>query len=411
MPRQVLQRPVTKADLSIFERYASRVQVLGDTNSNLFEYIDAEFIHAIMGISSQSLLLPNLRALCCGGCPSDLQSYMRHFLGPELVCLRLDLDLEWSRERFWTRVMSSVMSGLDRHSPRLKVLHLRDAPSQVSEVALCGLLHLREVSITLLDDKPFQCRTSTLDVLDIYSSTLTLCRNMVEEWVVPCRRLYFYFDIPETADAVERAMCELCNRVLCDGLEEFRHYAPKNVDNIDYAFNLRTFIPLMRFSSLKIVKLAPFCMSLLDDDALGSIAKSWPYLEELNLGTRYFWKTRPRITFHGLVAVLSSCLNLKALGLVFDATKLDPPAAEKPGGGISNTNVTTFHVGCSPIEEPLHVAVALSAILPCLTKINVEFTTWPLEGPDRDLRAAKWGEVLKCISIYTLIRKQEGLRI
>jgi hypothetical protein len=167
----------------------------------------------------------------------------------------------------------------------------------------------------------------------------------------------------------------------------------------------------MRFSSLKIVKLAPFCMSLLDDDALGSIAKSWPCLEELNLGTRYFWKMRPRITFHGLVAVLSSCLNLKALGLVFDATKLDPPAAEKPGGGISNTNVTTFHVGCSPIEEPLHVAVALSAILPCLTKINVEFTTWPLEGPDRDLRAAKWGEVLKCISIYTLIRKQEGLRI
>ncbi|KAG1736420.1 uncharacterized protein EDB91DRAFT_1250045 [Suillus paluster] len=153
--------------------------------------------------------------------------------------------------------------------------------------------------------------------------------------------------------------------------------------------------------------LTSFCMSWIDDDALGSVVKSWSLLQWLDLGTAYFWQTRPRITFRGLVTLLSSYPNLTTLGLIFDATNVDPPTAEKPGGGVYNTHITSFCVGCSSIELPPPVAIALSVILPCLRKTSVKFET--PGGPDRDAREAKWNEVSECIRVYTLIRKQEDL--
>ncbi|OAX38856.1 hypothetical protein K503DRAFT_800109 [Rhizopogon vinicolor AM-OR11-026] len=185
---------------------------------------------------------------------------------------------------------------------------------------------------------------------------------MVEKWIVPCRNLLILPGIPETALAVERALCKLDNRILCDGLEVFRLVSSNALDRIDYAIGLRTFTPLMCFSSFEHVDLSSSCMSLLDDDALGSIVKSWPRLERLDLGTGFLWKIQPRLTFQGLVVVLLSCPNLRELGLVFDATKLDPLTAEKPGGGVCNMNITTLCVGCSPIEQPRRVGVSLSAV-------------------------------------------------
>jgi hypothetical protein len=161
----------------------------------------------------------------------------------------------------------------------------------------------------------------------------------------------------------------------------------------------------MRFSSLKIVEFAQFCMSLLDDDAIGSIVRSWPCLEQLELGTNHSWKTQPRMTFQGLVTVISSCPNLRKLGLVFDATKVDP---EKSGAEVCNTNITTLCVGFSPIEQTPEVAIALSAILPCLTEIKVEKRH---TGLNREAREAKWGEVSKCVGVYNLVRQREGLHI
>ncbi|OAX34632.1 hypothetical protein K503DRAFT_430007 [Rhizopogon vinicolor AM-OR11-026] len=164
-------------------------------------------------------------------------------------------------------------------------------------------------------------------------SALTYCGDMVEKWVVPCRNFLIQIRIPETALAIERALCKLDNRILSDGLEIFRLVSLKTVNHIDYAINLRTFTPLMCFSGLKHVDLPSFCVSLLDDDALGSIVKSWPRLERLHLGTEFLWKVQPRLTFQSLMTALLSCPNLRELGLVFVATKLDPLTVKKLGGG------------------------------------------------------------------------------
>ncbi|OJA11656.1 hypothetical protein AZE42_08382 [Rhizopogon vesiculosus] len=148
-------RPVTTEDWFVFERYASRVRVLGDRDSMVFGCVDAEFVHSIMGFSSQLLLMPNLRALHCGEYypKHDLHLCVRYLLSPNLVYLRLS---GWMEGGFWTNVTSSVLSGLSKHSPRLKVVELNGAPSQVNELALCGLAHLQEVSLLLTYAKAFR---------------------------------------------------------------------------------------------------------------------------------------------------------------------------------------------------------------------------------------------------------------
>ncbi|KAG0700958.1 hypothetical protein DFH29DRAFT_806899, partial [Suillus ampliporus] len=113
------------------------------------------------------------------------------------------------------------------------------------------------------------------------------------------------------------------------------------------------------------------------------------------------WDIKPMITFRGLVTLISSCPNLRKLGLVFDATTVDLPTAEKPGGGVCNTNITTFDVGCSPIEHPLPVAVALSAILPCVGQFNTELVELV---EDKEERQTKWDEVSKFISVLASVR-------
>ncbi|KAG1815998.1 uncharacterized protein BJ212DRAFT_1481063 [Suillus subaureus] len=425
----LIQRPVTAADWLVFEQYAPRVRILGNTDSDLFGGIDAEFVYAMMGFCSQSLLVPNLRILYCKGCPHVLHSCIRYLLGPNLIYLLLVPPTEG----FWSNVMPSVLSGLGRHSPQLEVVEFVGPYAicpQVSELALCGLTHLRKATLVLpscgdlswlsrlvslqelritfagiLPPLRSQFRTSYLDTLVVRSFSLISSANEVEGWVVPCRQLQLIPAFPGSAAAVERALHMLDNRLLFDVLEHILlDVVLDPADHIDNAFTLQTFTPLMRFSGLKAVDLSAFCMSLLDDDALGSIVKSWPRLECLYLGTKCFWRTPPKITFRGLVALLSACPNLRNLGLVFDATKVDLPTAEKLGRRVCNTNITSFHVGFSPIKQPLQVAISLSAVLPCLGEFSVESLL--SRGPDRVTREAKWKEVLEHIS-RILTKKRE----
>lgn len=386
----------------------------------------------MMGFCSQSLLVPNLRTLYCKGYHHGLHLCMRYLLGPNLVYL---LFVPPS-EGLGSNNMPSALSDIHRYSPQLEVVEFVGphamCPPVGSELALCGLTRLRKVTLVAQTRGDFswlsrlvglqelritftgilpplisQFRTSYLDKLVIHSFSLTSSGDSVAGWVVPCRQLQLIPVCAESAVAMECALRKLDKCLLFDVLEHILlDVTFKPVDHIDNAFTLQTFTPLMRFSGLKEVDLSTFCMSLLDDDALGSIVKSWPHLECLQLGNKCFWQLPPKITFRGLVALLSTCSNLRKLGLVFDATKIDSPAAEKLGLGVCNTNITSFHVGCSPIEQPLQVAVALSAVLPCLREFSGVLSLLS-RGLDQVARVAKWEEVSEYIK-HTLIKKRGG---
>ncbi|KAG2042150.1 hypothetical protein BDR03DRAFT_944661 [Suillus americanus] len=61
-------------------------------------------------------------------------------------------------------------------------------------------------------------------------------------------------------------------------------------------------------------------MSWIDDSALGCIIKYYPCLRCFDLGTQFFWQTRPKI---GLVALLSSMLQMRSRQVRF-ATQISP---------------------------------------------------------------------------------------
>ncbi|KAG2111320.1 uncharacterized protein F5147DRAFT_573666 [Suillus discolor] len=408
----LIQRPVTEADWSVFEQYASRVRILGNADFDLFGGIDAEFVYAMIGFCSQSLLVPNLRILCCKGyrypdsfpfvyaLPPGSQPHSSvcviEFVGPHSMC---------------PRVGELALCGLTHLRKATLIFPSREDLSWLSRIV--GLQELRIVLAGILPPLRSQFRTSYLEKLVIHSFNLTTSGSSVAGWVVPCRQLQLIPTFTESAVAVERVLRMLDQRLLFDVLEHILIDVVFEPNHIDKAFTLQTFTPLMRFSSLKEVDLSTFCMSLLDDDDLGSIVKSWPRLECLYLGTKCFWQTPPKITFRGLVTLLATCPDLRNLGLVFDTTKVASPTAERLGHGVCNTNITHFHVGCSPIEQPLEVAVLLSVVLPCLGEFLVE--SWLVKpggesGPDRQARNAKWGEVLEHIS-HTLIKQESNATV
>ena len=55
--------------------------------------------------------------------------------------------------------------------------------------------------------------------------------------------------------------------------------------------------PLLSFSRLTAVDLSWFCTSAIDDAMIQTMARSWPQLEEIHLGTGACWLTPPSITF------------------------------------------------------------------------------------------------------------------
>jgi len=130
-------------------------------------------------------------------------------------------------------------------------------------------------------------------------------------------------NISRNSASVENVLRKLSDHALCDGLEVSNYTHPRVFHN-HYTFHtstltifLRIFTALLRFSGLKRIIFRHFvCRGLMRCSWF--IVKSLPHLEELVIGTRYFWVTPPNI-IKGIVTVLSSCPNLRVLGFVFDA--------------------------------------------------------------------------------------------
>ncbi|KAG1789624.1 uncharacterized protein HD556DRAFT_1538151 [Suillus plorans] len=192
------QKHIITADWSAFEQYASRVQVLGDMNSSLFGGI---VVHAMIGFSSRSLLVLNLRGFRCGEGPhSFLHAYVAAWIlaSGRFACV-------WH-----LRKKSGIRS---QQIPCLEVVETHATSPQVSELALYGFTHLQEVSPALFSNNALSCprglvglqvldiriavpltrvksqfRTFSLDTLIVHSFDLFLSGSLIEGWVILCRR-------------------------------------------------------------------------------------------------------------------------------------------------------------------------------------------------------------------------------
>jgi hypothetical protein len=133
---------------------------------------------------------------------------------------------------------------------------------------------------------------------------------------------------------------------------------------------------LLALGSLeKLVVQIPSQSSIcLSDDFLDRAARSWPYLQDLDLDQRH--STQTLVTLQGLVPLARYCPQLRSLQLgiqprhihtVFNAELYMQESMEGPG----NTCVLTYlNVGCPPVYSADAVAAFFSALFPNLRCIE-----------------------------------------
>lgn len=163
----------------------------------------------------------------------------------------------------------------------------------------------------------------------------------------------------------------------------------------------RDLLSLPVLQNLTIIFLNPWGGFDIDNQILRDVSAGWPRVQSLTLGTKGPWIRPSRITLSGLIPLLLQCPHLKALGIVVDATVFDHSLETRPGQGTHNSKITTLEVGSSQIRKTVNVAVALSGILPCVSKINA----WvPPRNPRQEdiIRQDAWNQVATNIGVFAL---------
>ncbi|KAH7926839.1 hypothetical protein BV22DRAFT_1127844 [Leucogyrophana mollusca] len=428
-----LEEPILAVAWRKFQRHAHRVRALGSA-SPLFGKMSKDFIIALGCSPSREGLLPNLQELYWDDHQGDdLYPFMRYFLSPSLRSIRISSYTCTVAQCSMVSSIGSICRELEifeccstsgrTHADVLDAIseddwHLMDSLRALKIISPfripdCNLPHkLNSLSVELIPEQwsiHGPQRMETLENLELRSPTLWPCTQFVQRLEAPLlRKLIVDCETHSPAAAVGKLFTSLQSQFPRSSVESITIKVgkprPRNGD--EYPCTMQIIRPLLSFSLLKELHLDLLNMLHIDDIDLQEIASSLPSIERLNLGTRYFWEETPKLTLNGLIVLLTHCPQLRKLGLVIDATVLDPVTQEKPGGGVMNTTITTLSVGCSKIHDPTKVAVLLSAILPSLNRIVVE--TFPRQNSDREARQDKWKEVVEHVQLFAKTRGQEG---
>ncbi|KAH7926842.1 hypothetical protein BV22DRAFT_1045789 [Leucogyrophana mollusca] len=432
-----LKAPILAVAWHKFQRHARRVRVLGSdsplfgSNLPLFGKMSKDFIIALGCFPSREGLLPNLRELYWHNLrDDDLDPFMRYFLTPTLRSIRIYSDT-------CTIAQCSVVSSIATICHELEIFEYypaSDAPTDVdvldaiSEYGWVSMGTLRALKITSsfrMSNFYFpknlnslsvefipdgwnnfgpQC-VETLQNLKLRSPELWPCIRFIQKLHAPfLRKLIVECEFHSPSASRGELFTSLQSKFSCSTMESItvKVAKPHTGNSGEYPCTMQTIRPLLSFSLLKELHLDPLNMSHIDDIDIQEIASSLPNIEWLILGTRYFWEETPKLTLNGVNVLLARCPRLRTLGLVIDATVLDPVTQEKLGGGVPNITITTLYVGCSKIHDPTKVAVILSGILPSLRRIVVEL--YP--NRHREARQAKWKEVAEHLQSFAKIRGQ-----
>ncbi|KAF9465182.1 hypothetical protein BDZ94DRAFT_1254739 [Collybia nuda] len=127
--------------------------------------------------------------------------------------------------------------------------------------------------------------------------------------------------------------------------------------------------PLLAFNNLQTLHIALVCAITLDDSHITQMAKSWPKLQNLQLGCHLGWEKPSSITHRGLLAVAASCPELETLTISFDASELRDISPVIIPEAV-NTKVKYLSVGDSRIVESAGVARFLSLVFPKVVGIG-----------------------------------------
>jgi len=157
---------------------------------------------------------------------------------------------------------------------------------------------------------------------------------------------------------------------------------PDDLRHHHFSFVFDVIAPLLSFSCLRKLDLDWLCTTDIDDDALKSMAQSWPQLEIFRFGAATALLDSPSATFTGFIHLIRYCRHLHEIMMYFRACPIDINS-EPFSKTIPNENITYIEVGDSPIVDSIAVACQIHSLLPSLSHVDYGYWVWmwALEPP------------------------------
>ncbi|KAI9571743.1 hypothetical protein HD554DRAFT_1815288 [Boletus coccyginus] len=251
---------------------------------------------------------------------------------------------------------SQTLSAQELSFPRLQHLHLYTTLLSTTTTCLRGLrLGLKEFRLHLFDAEVF---LGSSCLRDLFMALVDTCSH------ASFRKLYLCIIYP-------------------------------SFPSPNSASTIRDVRPLFSFSHLRVLSLEGLSTFTFDDDDIAELASAWPNIEELALSTFVDHPIASLPTFQSLICLVHSCSKLRALSLVIDTTKLDPPLLHTVGCDVWSDVLEELCVGNSPVGSPIIVAHILHTLYPGLKQVDL--SVWSKEPlnrlPRRGRYEVSWGTV------------------
>lgn len=168
------------------------------------------------------------------------------------------------------------------------------------------------------------------------------------------------------------------------------------------------------FANMEDVKISGPAESDIDDAACAQLAKWWPNLDTLSIGSHVRHLDRRPCTLTALTSLATNCPHLSRLTLPMTAVVVPPVDITAELVEIRHNSLAYLNVGDAPIDDPAAVALFLSAVVPNL--VDVEYEGYDINDDDDDEaaedgrawetkeRERKWATVS---DLLPLMRKKE----
>lgn len=152
-------------------------------------------------------------------------------------------------------------------------------------------------------------------------------------------------------------------------------------DGVDYSLSHNTLQPLTLLHNLRELRIDLEDSISLNDTELVDLARGWPLLQVLKLGSMDGSSTK-RVTLRGLLLLSSTCPKLREVSLSVDC-RMVPIKGVRAGVCSFSLEKTTFRK--SPIKDTYLVAAFLLTHFPSITSVKL--------SDQADANAKRWAQV------------------
>ncbi|KAF7986690.1 hypothetical protein HWV62_12703 [Athelia sp. TMB] len=340
---------------------------------------------------------------------------MTHF------CMQLEIERADASDMDPSRT-NHILQDIITSWNQLRVLDIPSTFLTTASLAhVAQLLNLEAITAGLSDDIDFSCLNTPifplLRYLSVICTSVLTCQALLASsplWAIRQITVKTRGGHVDNERIIKSFFTFLESRLSKKdllGISIYNSDFPNALNN--HCLDIATLGPLFSFpylTGLRIGTVHPFDLG---NEDLQAIAKSWPRLEDLTLGSRG-WGAPSKITPSGLLPLLKRCRRLSWLAIAIDASvidfQLDATTLIKP-----NTHVDHLFLQDSRLEDPQMMAAFLSDVMPNVKCISawhpsrmrgLEHVT----AAEAEAFEKRWKETDISTKVYVQVRKQERLR-